>query len=170
MEFSLPKKHFKKSNKKRLTDEQVKLLETSFNFNKKLDSTRKSQLAQELGVPARQIAIWYQNKRARWRNQTLETEHKALQHRLERVSDDKNRLEKEVERLKGELEKAKDLLMMSSKSTMNYASLPSNFSSSCDEVGSSSLLGDNGDFYVCFDDHQFDHKSIGHDFFARSMS
>ncbi|CAI9279628.1 unnamed protein product [Lactuca saligna] len=167
MDFSQPKKHPQKANKKRLTNEQVKLLETSFNFNNKLDSTRKSQLAQELGVPARQIAIWYQNKRARWRNQSLETEHKTLQQRLERVSSDKNRLEREVERLKGELEKAKDLLV-SSKS-MNYASLPS-FSSSCDDVGSSSLLGDHGDFYVCFDDHHFDHKSNGHDFFARTMS
>lgn len=167
MDFSQPIKHFKKSNKKRLSNEQVKLLETSFNLNNKLDSTRKGQLAQELGVPARQIAIWYQNKRARWRNQTLETEHQALQRRLELVSSDKNRLEREVERLKGELEKAKDMLM--SSKTMNYATLQS-FSSSCDEVRSSSLLGDHGDFYVCFDDHQFDHKSIGHDFFARSMS
>ena len=167
MDFSQPKKH-SKSNKKRLTNEQVKLLETSFNFNNKLDSTRKSQLAQELGVPARQIAIWYQNKRARWRTQSLETEHKTLQDRLERVSSDKNRLEREVERLQGELEKAKDMLV--SSKTINYTSLPS-FSSSCDEVASSSLLGgDHGDFYVSFDDHQFDHKSNGHDFFARSMS
>ncbi|KAI3498739.1 hypothetical protein L1887_34520 [Cichorium endivia] len=167
MDFPQPKKYTQKANKKRLTNEQVKLLETSFNFNNKLDSTRKSQLAQELGVPARQIAIWYQNKRARWRNQSLETEHKALQHRLERVSSDKNRLEREVERLKGELEKAKEFSV--SSKTMNYVSLPS-FSSSCDDVGSSSLLGDHGDFYVCFDDHQFDHKSNGHDFFARSMA
>ncbi|KAK9047800.1 hypothetical protein SSX86_033238 [Deinandra increscens subsp. villosa] len=167
MNISQPKKYPQKTTKKRLTNEQVKLLETSFNFNNKLDSTRKSHLAQELGVPARQIAIWYQNKRARWRNQSLETDYKALQHRLERVSNDKNRLEREVERLKGELEKAKDLLV--SSKTMNYASLPS-FSTSCDEVGSSSLLGDHGDFYVCFDNHQFDHKSNGHDFFGRSMS
>ncbi|XP_071707773.1 uncharacterized protein [Rutidosis leptorrhynchoides] len=167
MEISQPKKHLQKSNKKRLTNEQVMLLETSFNFNNKLDSTRKSQLAQELGVPARQIAIWYQNKRARWRNQSLETEHQALQHRLERVSSEKDRLEREVERLKGELEKAKEMLV--SSKTMNYASLQT-FSSSCDDVGSSSLLGDHGDFYVCFDDQQFNHKSIiGHDFFARSM-
>ncbi|KAD7117094.1 hypothetical protein E3N88_04362 [Mikania micrantha] len=111
-----------------------------------------------------QIAIWYQNKRARWRNQSLETEYKALQHRLERMSSDKNRLEREVERLKGELEKAKDMLP---SKTMNYTTLPS-FSSSCDEVGSSSLLGDHGDFYVCFDNHQFDQNSNGHDFFGRS--
>ncbi|MFS8023143.1 putative transcription factor homeobox-WOX family [Helianthus anomalus] len=169
MNISQPKKHPQKSTKKRLTNEQVKLLETSFNYNNKLDSTRKSHLAQQLGIPARQIAIWYQNKRARWRNQSLETEYKAIQHKLERVSSDKSRLEREVERLKGELEKAKELLV-SSKTQMNYASLPS-FSSSCDEVGSSSLLGDHGDFYACFDNHhQFDHKSNGHDFFGRSMS
>uniref|UniRef100_A0A251RT84 Homeobox-leucine zipper protein n=1 Tax=Helianthus annuus TaxID=4232 RepID=A0A251RT84_HELAN len=100
MNISQPKKHPQKSTKKRLTNEQVKLLETSFNYNNKLDSTRKSHLAQELGIPARQIAIWYQNKRARWRNQSLETEYKAIQHKLERVSSDKSRLEREVERLK----------------------------------------------------------------------
>ncbi|XP_071736165.1 homeobox-leucine zipper protein ATHB-52-like [Rutidosis leptorrhynchoides] len=162
MDFSQPKKHLQKSNKKRLTNEQVKLLETSFNFNNKLDLTRKSQLAQELGVPARQIAIWYQNKRARWRNQSLEMEHQVLQRQLECVSSDKNRLEREVERLKGELEKAKEMLV-SSKTIGNLQS----FSSSCDEVRSSSLLGDQGDFYVCFDDVHLDHKSfIGHDFFC----
>ncbi|KAL6999568.1 hypothetical protein U1Q18_000727 [Sarracenia purpurea var. burkii] len=97
-----PSKH----NKKRLTKDQVRLLEISFSSNKRLEPDRKLQLAHELGVPPRQIAIWYQNKRARWKTQTLELDHSALQLRLETSAAEKRRLEKEVERLQGELDKA----------------------------------------------------------------
>lgn len=45
-------------NKKRLTQEQVKRLEASFDSTKKLEFDQKLQLAKELGVHPRQIAIW----------------------------------------------------------------------------------------------------------------
>ncbi|XP_052179185.1 homeobox-leucine zipper protein ATHB-52 [Diospyros lotus] len=97
--------------KKRLTQEQVRLLETSFESNKKLEPERKLQLARELGIPPRQIAIWYQNKRARWKTQSLELEYSALQLRLEATLTEKRRLEREVDHLRGELEKAHRLLL-----------------------------------------------------------
>ncbi|KAL2494961.1 Homeobox-leucine zipper protein ATHB-52 [Forsythia ovata] len=93
------------TRKKRLTPNQVRLLETSFNFNNKLDPDRKSQLAVQLGVPPRQVAIWYQNKRAREKNQSLETDYKMLQVRLENTVSHNARLKEEVERLKDELSK-----------------------------------------------------------------
>ncbi|KAG6416621.1 hypothetical protein SASPL_124054 [Salvia splendens] len=86
--------------KKRLSEEQVRLLEWNFNFNKKLDSDHRSRLALELGILPRQVAIWYQNKRARDKIQGLEMEHKGLQMQLESVLIDNSRLRKEVERLK----------------------------------------------------------------------
>ncbi|KAI3456218.1 hypothetical protein Pfo_012881 [Paulownia fortunei] len=128
-QFQYPqtRKHQTK-HRKRLSQDQVRLLETNFNFNNKLDSDRKSQLAQELGVPPRQVAIWYQNKRAREKNQSLEVDHKALQLRLENVLADNARLKGEVERLKAELNKIQGL----------FNSF--NSSSSCDEIGCPNLI------------------------------
>ncbi|KAL0442717.1 UNVERIFIED_CONTAM: Homeobox-leucine zipper protein ATHB-52 [Sesamum latifolium] len=127
-QFQYPqtRKHQSK-RRKRLSQDQVRLLETNFNFNNKLDQDNKSRLALELGVPPRQVAIWYQNKRARDKNQSLEADHKALQQQLENVVAENARLEGEVERLKAELNKINDVLNAF------------NSSSSCEEVGSSGL-------------------------------
>ncbi|RWR89611.1 Helix-turn-helix motif [Cinnamomum micranthum f. kanehirae] len=105
-----PPKHQTKHNKKRLSQEQLMLLESSFNLEKKLQPERKIQLARDLGLQPRQVAIWYQNKRARWKTQTLECDYKAICSRLDRVLAEKKSLEKEVEKLKGELAKAHEML------------------------------------------------------------
>ncbi|XP_027108764.1 homeobox-leucine zipper protein ATHB-52-like [Coffea arabica] len=141
-----------KFQKKRLTQDQVSLLEKSFNFNNKLDPDRRSQLAHQLGLPPRKVAIWYQNKRARWKNENLEVDHKALQLRLENLLADNERLQSEVERLKQELHKAQEMLL--SVNNTPYSSLSSQISSSCDEVGSSSLVHGSRnhldkDFFAC---------------------
>ncbi|XP_047966101.1 homeobox-leucine zipper protein ATHB-52-like [Salvia hispanica] len=101
---AIPKQQTKE--KKRLSEEQVRILEWNFNFNKKLDPDHKSRLAFELGIPPRQVAIWYQNKRARDKIQGLEMEHKGVQMQLESVLIDNSRLRKEVEMLKVELTRA----------------------------------------------------------------
>lgn len=55
-------------NKIRFSDLQIKSLETIFySTESKLNSTQKVELATELGLQPRQIAIWFQNRRARWR-------------------------------------------------------------------------------------------------------
>ncbi|CAN4087372.1 unnamed protein product [Withania somnifera] len=98
-------------NKKRLTQEQVKRLEASFDSTKKLEPEQKLQLAKELGVLPRQIAIWYQNRRARWKNQSLELDYTALQLKLETTLAEKKQIEKENERLKNELKKVNEMLI-----------------------------------------------------------
>ncbi|KAL8507728.1 hypothetical protein ACS0TY_018320 [Phlomoides rotata] len=123
--------------KKRLTQEQVRLLEGSFDATRKLEPERKFQLARELGVPPRQIAIWYQNKRARWKNQTLELDYSSIQLRLEAALADKKRLGKEVEVLRGELKRAQDMLL-----GFRQAPQVSSLSSGCDEGAGSSSLND----------------------------
>lgn len=105
-------------HKKRLTQDQVKLLETSFDHRKKLEPEQKLQLARELGVPPRQIAIWYQNKRARWKTQSLELDYNVIRVRLEHALVEKRKLERDVMRLQAELEKAHEMLH-----TLNYANL-----------------------------------------------
>ncbi|XP_051125060.1 homeobox-leucine zipper protein ATHB-52-like [Andrographis paniculata] len=94
-----------RKNKKRLSQEQVRVLEANFSYNNKLEPDLKARLAAELGVPPRQVAIWYQNKRAREKNHGLEASHQALQQQLESVMSQNARLNGEVDRLKEELRK-----------------------------------------------------------------
>lgn len=94
-----------KNSTKRLTEDQVRLLESNFDSSKKLEPERKLQLSRQLGIPPRQIAIWYQNKRARWKNQSLEHDYSRLQHQLEATLVETRHLQKEVEQLRAELNK-----------------------------------------------------------------
>ena len=82
--------------KRKLTDEQVNMLEMSFGDEHKLESERKDRLAAELGLDPRQVAVWFQNRRARWKNKRLEEEYNKLKNSHDNVVVDKCRLESEV--------------------------------------------------------------------------
>ncbi|XP_031128878.1 putative homeobox-leucine zipper protein ATHB-51 [Ipomoea triloba] len=82
--------------KKRLTTEQLDALEKSFEEEIKLDPERKMRLAKELGLHPRQIAVWFQNRRARWKAKQLERLCDSLKHEFELVSREKQKLEEEV--------------------------------------------------------------------------
>lgn len=146
--FQSQKNYSPKNNKKkRLTQEQVSLLEESFNGNNRLEPERKLQLAHELDIPPRQIAIWYQNKRARWKNQSLELDYTAIHMRLEAALAQKSQLEKEVQRLRAELQKSQAQNLPKQQVQMLQPQHPqlvsvSSMDSNCDEVGSSSLQDD----------------------------
>ncbi|GAV64016.1 Homeobox domain-containing protein [Cephalotus follicularis] len=134
-----------KHNKKRLTKDQVRLLEKSFTTKKKLEPELKLQLASQLGVPPRQVAIWYQNKRARWKTQSLEHDYNILKVKLENSVADKKRLEREVKQLQGELSKAQEMLF-TFNNVQSAPPLPPNrvFCSGncCSEIGSFSSHGE----------------------------
>lgn len=66
------------SKKRRLSLEQVKALEKNFEVENKLEPERKARLAHELGLQPRQVAVWFQNRRARWKTKTLERDYGAL--------------------------------------------------------------------------------------------
>ncbi|GAV61944.1 Homeobox domain-containing protein [Cephalotus follicularis] len=92
--------------KRKLTAEQVNLLEINFGNEHKLESERKDKLASELGLDPRQVAVWFQNRRARWKNKKLEEEYSKLRTSHETVVLEKCRLESEVLKLKDQLRDA----------------------------------------------------------------
>ncbi|CAI0452606.1 unnamed protein product [Linum tenue] len=75
-----PKKKKTSSNKskRRFSDEQIRLLESIFESETKLEPRKKMQVARELGLQPRQVAIWFQNKRARWKSKQIEKDYKML--------------------------------------------------------------------------------------------
>ncbi|XP_073151217.1 homeobox-leucine zipper protein ATHB-16-like isoform X3 [Henckelia pumila] len=93
--------------KRRLGVEQVKALEKNFEVENKLEPDRKVKLAQELGLQPRQVAIWFQNRRARWKTKQLERDYgilkasyDALKHNYETLQRDNEILAKEIQVLK----------------------------------------------------------------------
>ncbi|WOL02759.1 homeobox-leucine zipper protein HOX20-like [Canna indica] len=96
--------------KRRLSVDQVKALEKDFEKENKLDPERKVRLAQELGLRPRQIAIWFQNRRARWKTKQLERDfdalkacHTALKFDVDSLRGEKEALISEVKELKTKL-------------------------------------------------------------------
>ncbi|XWS52113.1 hypothetical protein CRYUN_Cryun11dG0039200 [Craigia yunnanensis] len=144
MDFHGQKLYSPKHNKKRLNQDQVRLLEKSFTDNKKLEPELKLHLANQIGVPPRQVAIWYQNKRARWKTQSLELDYSTLQVKLENAMSEKRRLEKDVKYLQEELRKAQEMMFVMNNQSDNHHQYhqhhPPNFVS-CNSTGSSEVGG-----------------------------
>ncbi|KAI3902076.1 hypothetical protein MKW92_042985 [Papaver armeniacum] len=99
--------------KTRLSSEQVDALEKSFQEeieqdqqldailderkNKvKLEPERKMKLSRELGLHPRQVAIWFQNRRARLRGKKIEHLYNVLKQDFEIVSRENQHLQQEV--------------------------------------------------------------------------
>ncbi|KAH9602057.1 hypothetical protein KSS87_012800 [Heliosperma pusillum] len=78
--------------KKRLNMEQVKALEKTFEQANKLEPEKKIQLAKALGLQPRQVAIWFQNRRARWKTKQLEKDYNVLKRQFDALKADNDSL------------------------------------------------------------------------------
>ena len=72
------------------------MLELSFREERKLETGRKVHLAAELGLDPKQVAVWFQNRRARHKSKLLEEEFAKLKQAHDAAILHKCHLENEV--------------------------------------------------------------------------
>nr|ACI42916.1 tendril-less [Vicia sativa] len=77
-----------KNKKNKLTSNQVDALERSFHEEIKLDPERKMKLSAELGLQPRQVAVWFQNRRTRWKTKQLEQDYDVLKQENQKLQDE----------------------------------------------------------------------------------
>ncbi|PRQ16103.1 putative transcription factor Homobox-WOX family [Rosa chinensis] len=105
--------------KRRLTADQVQFLEKSFDLENKLEPERKILLAKDLGLQPRQVAIWFQNRRARWKTKQLEKDYDVLQADYNSLKADCDSICKENDKLKAEVVQLSDRLRLKDEEMAN---------------------------------------------------
>lgn len=80
------------------------MLERSFEEENKLEPERKNELAKKLGLQPRQIAVWFQNRRARWKTKNLEQEYDRLKSAYDALHADHESALKENELLNNKVD------------------------------------------------------------------
>uniref|UniRef100_A0ACD5TVE6 Uncharacterized protein n=1 Tax=Avena sativa TaxID=4498 RepID=A0ACD5TVE6_AVESA len=98
--------------KRRLALEQVRALERSFETDNKLDPERKARIARDLGLHPRQVAVWFQNRRARWKTKQLERDFNALRARHDALRSDCDALRRDKDALAAEIHELREKLSM----------------------------------------------------------
>jgi homeobox-leucine zipper protein len=89
--------------KRRLNIEQVRTLEKNFELGNKIEPERKIQLARALGLQPRQVAIWFQNRRARWKTKQLEKDYDVLKRQFDAVKSENEALQAQNKKLQAEV-------------------------------------------------------------------
>lgn len=83
--------------KRRLSVDQVKTLEMNFKDENKLEQERKVRIAEQTGLHPKQVAVWFQNRRARWKTKQLEREYCVLKAHYDSLKLEYNNLEHETQ-------------------------------------------------------------------------
>ncbi|XWS50284.1 hypothetical protein CRYUN_Cryun12cG0075000 [Craigia yunnanensis] len=104
------KKKNEMKNERRFRDEQIRLLESIFESETKLEPRKKLQLARELGLQPRQVATWFQNRRARWKSKQIEQDYRTLRANYDNLASKFESLKKEKLSLILQMQKLSELL------------------------------------------------------------
>lgn len=88
-----------RNNKRRFSNEQVESLEIMFQSDSRPESKTKRAIAGELGLHPRQVAIWFQNRRARSRTKQIEREYSILKTSYDNLFSSVESLKKENQEL-----------------------------------------------------------------------
>ncbi|RCV42847.1 hypothetical protein SEVIR_9G251000v4 [Setaria viridis] len=114
--------------KRRLAADQVRALERSFEVDNKLDPERKARIARDLSLHPRQVAVWFQNRRARWKTKqierdftTLRARHDALRAECDALRRDKDALAAEIRELRSKVEKQMEVKLESAEELLPVA-------------------------------------------------
>uniref|UniRef100_A0A7N0TR14 Homeobox-leucine zipper protein n=1 Tax=Kalanchoe fedtschenkoi TaxID=63787 RepID=A0A7N0TR14_KALFE len=100
----------KNEKRRRFSEKQIKSLEILFGSESKPEPRTKQQLASDLALHPRQVAIWFQNRRARLRSKQIEREygilkasHDTLASKFECLKKEKQTLDAQVQALRDQL-------------------------------------------------------------------
>lgn len=97
--MKIKKKKGKCNRKKGFSSEQIKSLETMFESETKPEPKKKVEIAAELGLQPRQVAIWFQNRRARWKSKQVEKDYCILKASYDNLAAEYEALQKEKHEL-----------------------------------------------------------------------
>ncbi|CAG7883743.1 unnamed protein product [Brassica rapa] len=86
--------------KLRLSKDQSAVLEDTFKEHNTLNPKQKLALAKKLGLTARQVEVWFQNRRARTKLKQTEVDCEYLKRCVEKLTEENRRLEKEATELR----------------------------------------------------------------------
>ncbi|BBG98422.1 homeobox 7 [Prunus dulcis] len=100
----------KSKNQRRFSDEQIRLLESIFESDSKLEPRRKVQVARELGLQPRQVAIWFQNRRARWKSKQIEQDFRTLRADYDNLASRFESLKEEKQSLLMQMQKLNEVV------------------------------------------------------------
>ncbi|GJT82233.1 homeobox-leucine zipper protein ATHB-7-like protein [Tanacetum coccineum] len=95
--------------RRRFSDEQIRLLESMFETQSRPEFKMKQQLANKLGLHPRQVAIWFQNRRARSKSRQTELEYNNLQQNYDNLASMSESLKEENQALLNQLQMLREL-------------------------------------------------------------